>query len=846
MKKLLFILPFIALLFNEVYAQCPSYMDDSYWNHTNGTSDSDHQQSFSCGTSGILTNLNIKGNGGFSGTYTLSIYQGVGVGGALLYSANHDVSGTGTAPTYEFILNCGQEPNLTAGFQYTFRIQGSMPILYDFNSIYPGGSYTNSGGSVNGGNADMNYEIWISSATTPTATISVVSPISCAGGSDGSLTATVGSATPPYTFQWMPSGTTQTISGLSAGTYYVQMYDANNCFTCPDTFILADPPAITVEATPDVTICEGASHTINATVSNASTYLWTPSTGLSSSTALNITASPTVTTEYFLTATSGVCSASDSITITVDPAPIVSAGADQSLCDGDQVTLTGTGNAVSYTWDSGFGDGVPFTSLPGVYTYTVTGTSGTGCTATDNVVVTWYNLPTIYAGADDTICDGNSYTLNGTGGVSYVWTGGVTDGTPFTPTLGSNSYTVTGTDANGCVNTDDINIEVLPVVTVDGGADQAVCDGQMVTLTASGSASAYTWNLGVIDGVAFTPPLGTNYYVVTGAGAGFCPANDTVIVLVDSIPNTSAGVDQSVCEGVAVTLNGAGANTYTWDTGITDGVPFVPPVGTNVYTVTGTSLAGCTSTDQMIVTVSPAPPLTASPDQTFCNGDAVTLTASGCSAYNWDAGGSFTNSYTITPAADVVVEVIGFSSVGCKDTLYINLTLDDGSSVDAGSDATQCQGFSVTLNATGGVDYVWNGPGITNQNSADITFPVDTTAYYFVDITTSGGCQFTDSVLVSVSNDPNCTIEAINTFTPNNDGLNEFWKIIGIESFPDNQVVIYNRWGDIVFDELGYDNDLVRWQGTLLNGSEAPSGTYFYTITFTDGPTETGWLQLMK
>ena len=130
-----------------------------------------------------------------------------------------------------------------------------------------------------------------------------------------------------------------------------------------------------------------------------------------------------------------------------------------------------------------------------------------------------------------------------------------------------------------------------------------------------------------------------------------------------------------------------------------------------------------------------------------------------------------------------------------------------------GVDQTICQGFTANLSATGGVNWYWNGPGYNNENVQDISFSVETAAYYYVTVTTANGCIYTDSVYVDISTDPACTIATVSSITPNNDGVNDTWNIQGIEGFPDNHVVIYNRWGDVVFDEMGYDNDLVIWDG---------------------------------
>ena len=221
------------------------------------------------------------------------------------------------------------------------------------------------------------------------------------------------------------------------------------------------------------------------------------------------------------------------------------------------MTLSGSG-AVSYTWDNGVTDGVAFTPALGTTTYTVTGTDANNCVNTDQVDVTVNPLPTVDAGSDQTVCDGTQVTLSGSGAVSYTWDNGVTDGLAFTPALGTTTYTVTGTDANNCVNTDQVDVTVNPLPTVDAGSDQTVCDGTQVTLSGSGAVS-YTWDNGVTDGLAFTPALGTTTYTVTGTDANNCSNTDQVDVTVNPLPAVDAGADQSVCDdGTQVTLSGSG------------------------------------------------------------------------------------------------------------------------------------------------------------------------------------------------------------------------------------------------------------------------------------------------
>lgn len=158
-------------------------------------------------------------------------------------------------------------------------------------------------------------------------------------------------------------------------------------------------------------------------------------------------------------------------------AQLFSAGPDQTICAGTQITLTASGGA-NYVWSNGVQNGVPI--IPsGDQVYTVTSTSGSGCVATDQVFINVYPLPTINAGVDQVVCEGDPVSLSASGGISYNWDNGVSNTIEFTPThLGDLTYTVTGYDVNNCSNTDQV------VVTVNAHSS--------VTQTAS-SLNSYIW-----------------------------------------------------------------------------------------------------------------------------------------------------------------------------------------------------------------------------------------------------------------------------------------------------------------------------------------------------------------
>jgi len=269
-------------------------------------------------------------------------------------------------------------------------------------------------------------------------------------------------------------------------------------------------------------------------------------------------------------------------------------------------------------------------------------------------------LPTVNAGLDQAVCIGGSVTLSGSGAATYTWNNGVTNGVAFTPAATA-TYTVTGTSAAGCINTDQVVVTVNPLPTVVAN-DVSVCAGGTVSVSAAG-ASTYTWSPGTSlsgttgSSVTFTAGSTTSY-TVSGTSAAGCVNTDPVTVTVLANAPINAGPDVSICVGASTTLTATGGNTYTWNSGLGAGNNFsVSPAATTTYTVVGTDAAGCTGTDAITVTVNSLPVVNAGPDQTVCAGTAVTLSGSGATTYSWNNG--VTNGIAFTPVATTTYTVTG-------------------------------------------------------------------------------------------------------------------------------------------------------------------------------------------
>lgn len=477
--------------------------------------------------------------------------------------------------------------------------------------------------------------------------------------------------------------TTQTTSVLnntitsSSGSAQAIVYTVTptstggNCSGTAQTItITVNPlPVVTVNS---ATICPAGSHTLCA--SGASTFTWSPASGLSSTTGGCVTTNNPTSINYTVSGTDANGCVNNAISaLTVNPSPTVTASASSnSICPGGTVTLTG-GGASTYTWSGSVIDGTPFSPTV-TATYTVTGTDANGCTNTATKAVTVNPLPTVTANATPTVaCVGGSISFNSGGANTYSWSGPAAfTSSSQNPTINTiplnagGTYTVSGTSVAGCVNTATVTISVnpLPNITANASPSANVCFGGTVTLTGSGG-TAYAWTGGVSNGVSFSPFV-TKTYTVTGSDANSCVNTATITVTVNSPPAITASASSTVvCMGTSVTLNGGGASTYTWSSGITDGVAFTP-TATATYTVTGTSLAGCTgNTASVTVTVNSA--------DTSVTVTSHTLTANANNAsFQWmDCSTGFTVNgqtfQTFAPMVDGNYAVI-VTQNGCVDT----------------------------------------------------------------------------------------------------------------------------------------------------------------------------------
>lgn len=259
-------------------------------------------------------------------------------------------------------------------------------------------------------------------------------------------------------------------------TFTVTGFDANNCSAWDQTEVILEQ--FTIDAGNNATICQGDSILLNAT--GASNIIWNNNIN-------NGTTFIPLNSGYILANATNQngCIAIDSLYLTVNPLPNINAGADLYVCPGDSILLNASGST-SILWNGIISnDTIIYPNSSELYI--ASGQSNEGCTGSDTLQIFYGNLPDLDAGPDQTICNGESVTLTGSGGIFMYWNNGVADGVPFNPSS-TGSYVLTGSSNDGCVTTDTVtvNVNTSSSATITAtGIDSYTINGQ--TYTASGT-----------------------------------------------------------------------------------------------------------------------------------------------------------------------------------------------------------------------------------------------------------------------------------------------------------------------------------------------------------------------
>ena len=774
-----------------------------------------------------------------------------------------------------------------------WKIDGAVTIganaLFNGTLIANGAININSGAQLNGRALTVSGALLVQASNvqmptmcSPQITLQPVDNTSCLGDSVSFTVAATGSG---LTYQWRRGSVNLVnnsfVSGVNAPTLIInpsQLADfgtnynviVTGAFAPNDTsinvsLIQVANPQITTQPTSQ-TVCEGTSVSFSVVATGANlSYQWRKgmvnlinSPTISGATSASMTINPTSfsdnSTSYNVVVTDACAnleiSAIFSLTIQTPP-QITTQPTSQIVCEGTSVSFSvvTTGTNVTYQWRRGLIAITNSATISGEtsatltinptalsdagtnYNVVVVGTCPTAVISND-VTLAFDSLPIITTQpASQTVCEGISvtFTLVATGtNLTYQWRRGLVAITNSASISGATSATLTinptalsdaGTNYNvvvagSCLTTaisNDVvlNLDSIPLITTQP-ASQTVCEGTSVSFTvvASGTNLTYQWYQGLIpiansatisgttsatltiNPSAFSD-AGTNYNVVV---SGSCPTaviSSDVALAIDSVPIiTTQPSSQIVCEGsgVSFTVVATGTNlTYQWYRG-------------SIPIANSASISGATSAT---MTINP-----------------IALS---------DAGSNYS------------VIVSGTCQLADSSNNF-SLTIETNPLAVVSSASSFCIGSDIQLFANTVIDasYQWSGP---NNYSSTAQNPIIPTAVllfsgeYTLSVSVGECYSIPTSVNITVINCDTVDFFIPEGFSPNSDEINDLFVIRGIENYPTNDFVVFNRWGDPVFDAQPYSNN---WAGTTTKGisigtNVLPVGTYFYVLHLGDG-----------
>lgn len=476
---------------------------------------------------------------------------------------------------------------------------------------------------------------WTKTSLTVAPTIVPDQPLALNAGPDRAIciynsimigsSATGGSGT--YSYNWLPasgldSTTTAAVTASPGSTTTYTVLVNDGCATLVDSVMVTVHPQPTVAAiTMPAAICMGDSAQGMATGS-AMTYDWQP--GSFTGNIYNI--APTSTTTYTVVGTDvNGCMDTVQTTIVVNPLPVADAGIDAQFCSGLSTTLNGNGPNCSWTPGASLSNPnicnpVASPTVPTVYTLTVTDSNG--CSNTDSMLVTVLQNPDVLvapfggnlcpgSGASDTLV---ATATGGSPGYTYLWTPTMnTSSMIIVSPSTSTCYTVTATDANGCVGTNTSCVTVYPPVTIAATSNpQSICAGDSAQVMATGTSMSYVWSPSAsltspTGNVVGASPSSTTTYTVVGTDSNGCMDSTTATLTVNPLPIVSFSPPASFCvtDG-SITLTGTPSGGTFSGPGVTGSTfnPNAAGVGTHPLTYSYTDGNSCSASDVGIVTVS--------------------------------------------------------------------------------------------------------------------------------------------------------------------------------------------------------------------------------------------------
>ncbi len=438
------------------------------------------------------------------------------------------------------------------------------------------------------------------------------------------------------------------------------------------------------------------------------------------------------------------------------------------------------------------------------------------------------------------ICPGIPLDIIANGASTYTWNSGANTTTITPAPLVTTSYSVIGTNSDGCIGTATTNVVVNPSPTITVNSS-TICSGQQTaTLTANG-AITYTWSSGLsaLTGTTVTGnPVSTENYTITGTDVNGCINDATTSITVNPTPTVTVN-SSSICIGQqTATLTAIGASTYSWSPGIglsstTASIVTGTPSTTQDYIITGTDMNGCFDVTTTTITVNSLPILSTT-NNSLCAGNSASISVSGANSYTWIPSNTLSSannaSVSASPTVTTTYTVIGVDINTCIDTATSLIDVFPIPTLTITPSYSICSGTSGTIAVSGASTYTWGASASLNSTINDTVTATPNTIETYTVTGEINTCTITAVATISVIVTPTLTINTSSTIIcpagsaslTTNGATNYTWSPIATLSASSGSLVIASPANTSTYNVTGANSTCTSTNQIVVTVTVSP------------------------